>query len=323
MRTIDRSMRICDIMQFPEFQEVSPYILFNWDMTDKRVISGTIGDLEGSGWSPGSMVYGFHRLQARVEDPEKPVVCRVYPESDWADDPTKRDVNIIHFPPKEDTGKPFVMVCSGGGYQRVCSAGESYGMAARLNELGYHAFAVTYRVDQPKLFPKPMEDLAAAIRYVLNNASEFGLKNTSYVVTGCSAGGNLTALWGTKEHGWACYDLPRPVAMFPVYAALDFSMARYSPIATMLFGEDDPELPFRYDVSPRIDGDYPPCYLVCCKDDPLVPYSNSELYAQKLQEAGVAHMLEMGDHGGHGFGEGQGTDVEGWMYRAVEFLERL
>ncbi len=32
-------------------------------------------------------------------------------------------------------------------------------------------------------------------------------------------------------------------------------------------------------------------------------------------------MLEEGNHAPHGFGDGTGTDVEGWPMRAISFLE--
>ena len=33
--------------------------------------------------------------------------------------------------------------------------------------------------------------------------------------------------------------------------------------------------------------------------------------------------MRMGEKGGHGFGEGRGTDAEGWIERAIEFYEKV
>ena len=57
----------------------------------------------------------------------------------------------------------------------VCSLVESFPTAARFNELGYNVFVITYRVLQQELMPMPLDDLAAAIHFIQNNAEQFGL----------------------------------------------------------------------------------------------------------------------------------------------------
>ena len=51
-----------------------------------------------------------------------------------------------------------------------------------------------------------------------------GANGERYIVCGFSAGGNLTALWGTKNHGYAAYGLPKPEALFPIYPVTDLHL---------------------------------------------------------------------------------------------------
>ncbi|MFV0466656.1 MAG: hypothetical protein ACK5ML_11345 [Lachnospiraceae bacterium] len=78
-----------------------------------------------------------------------------------------------------------------------------------------------------------------------------------------------------------------------------------------------------YDIDTQINEKFPPCYIVSCKDDDVIPWSNSQCLKDKLDEYGVPAVFEIGEKGGHGFGEGSGTDVEGWYERALQFYERI
>ena len=55
------------------------------------------------------------------------------------------------------------------------------------------------------------------------------------------------------------------------------------------------------------------------EDDPAVPYQHSVMLQEALEKCGVPHKLKLGKVGGHGIGEGRGSDVEGWIDEAVEF----
>lgn len=89
-----------------------------------------------------------------------------------------------------------------------------------------------------------------------------------------------------------------------------------------MFGADiSEEKQAEYSVLLQADGAYPPSYIVCCKDDSTVPCVNSEKLYERLQELGVPSVLEEGEHGEHGFGDGRFSDVKDWMQHAVTFAE--
>lgn len=236
-------------------------------------------------------------------------------------DPDKQNTKLFYFP--ADSGaqrRPFVMICAGGGYTSVCSMFEGFTTARRLNQLGYTAFVLNYRVGREGLLPDPIDDLAEAIRFVLAHADTFGVVGTGYAVAGFSAGGHLVAEWGTENVGYAHYGLPKPGALFPVYPVINME-----PVAQRSGGgmkdsmEGDGEATDKYSVQKHVWAGYPPTFGVHCEDDPAVPYQHSVMLQEALEKCGVPHKLKLGKVGGHGIGEGRGSDVEGWIDEAVEF----
>lgn len=251
-------------------------------------------------------------------------MIRLYSDEECKDDQQKKDVVLFHFPVSKKS--PYIVVCAGGGYQAVCSQGEAFPIAARFNELGYNVFALNYRVGGTGVLPKPIDDLARAVSYIEEHADELNVEKGVYAVNGYSAGGNLTCLWGSDNYGYSKYGLPKPKALFPIYPVTGSAILhekRHKGFATTMCGKNATyEYIDSFDVRSHLEG-FPPCYIVTCKDDETVPYTESTLLAEKLDEKGIRNVLELGDRGNHGFGEGTGSSVEGWYKRAIEFFESV
>ena len=115
--------------------------------------------------------------------------------------------------------------------------------------------------------------------------------------------------------------------MFPIYTFINLKQElqrdEKGGIIGFMFGTLDKDIVEKYNIAEHVDADYPPCYIVCGKDDDTVPCANSELLKELLDQAGVPAVLEEGEHAPHGFGDGTGYDVEGWPERAAAFLESL
>ncbi len=277
-------------------------------------------------WPKESIISGLERLAMLAE--KRKVLYDVYTPEEIAEDPEKEAVKIWFMPAEvQPSEKPFVLCFAGGGYSVVCSDVEGFPTAARLNRLGYNVFVPTYRVGLPDLMPRPLEDVAAILRFILSHKEEFGITCGEYVVNGFSAGGNLTCTWGLADLGYGKYRLPKPKALFPIYPVTTWEI--FEPHAVdglwkQMFGEHyDPETVKEYDIVKCLTEEYPPCCLVHAKDDATVPYRNSVLLKEALDERDIPVMLELAETGGHGFGDGRGTDAEGWIDRAVSFLEEL
>lgn len=304
-----------------EIRAAVPYLIYGWENVEKR-----IRKIEECGWNPETMRIGLERL---LEIAKGKYMYSVYETKECEKDPQKKDVNLIYFPASVDRGeKPFVVLCAGGGYKNVCSIAESYPLAAQLNKLGYPSFALTYRVGGNSLLPKPVDDLAAAIHFIRKNAGNFRVNPKRYLVIGFSAAGHLAALWGTDNHGYVKYNLPGPEAILPVYPLINselFGTAEFIPeFRNIMFGKHYTiDLVKEYNIDEHINENYPASYIVCCKDDDLVPFSNSVRLKEKLDTLNIPVELELGLKGGHGFGDGRGTDVDGWIYRALNFCETI
>ena len=79
------------------------------------------------------------------------------------------------------------------------------------------------------------------------------------------------------------------------------------------------------DIAPLILEDHisretcPPLFITACKDDPVVPFINSQSLYDKAQSLGIPAAARFGATGGHSFGLGNGLEVEGWLEDAINF----
>ena len=76
-------------------------------------------------------------------------------------------------------------------------------------------------------------------------------------------------------------------------------------------------------VERRVTENYPPTFVWHNKDDRSVPYENSVMLKNALDEKGVRCELHLYEHGGHGIGLAEGTDAAGWIDDAFAFLQSV
>ncbi len=310
-------------------------------------------------WNNTLEHYGFEKcgfeetLNRLKEKGDK--ACRlwdVYTEQEISAEPDKEAVKLISMPAKtgeklpegadSEQAKQYVLVCPGGAYARQWGIIEGLAVGARLNRLGYPAFVLYYRTIQKPPFTvplktKPEEDMAAAVRWITDRAGQFHVKTEGYAAAGFSAGAHLAAEWGTANLGSGNYGLPRPAALMLGYPAVSMDVfydgmeqlsgsaretASYF-LARMEGKDFTREGLHRYSVNLHMDENYPPVYLVACKDDPIVPVVSSYIMKEKLEELKIPHQIEIAAHGGHSFGVGDGTELDGWVERAVRFWESV
>lgn len=276
------------------------------------------------------IVYGLQRLNELGESGIRPVYLYGPPYADKR----MEDVNIIPFPAEGGEKKPYAIVIPGGSFITTFSLTEGFPIAAKLNELGYSAFVLSYQIDGVGLFPRPMDDIAAAIRWIDGHAESVHAKPGAYFAAGFSAGAAIDSLWGTKQAGYAHYGLPKPKALFTIYGPIN---RRKNPPLPGRTYDDSNRVCFGilpdgmkldgitmepYYADEMLDADYPPSFISGCQDDPIVNPAHWQGLKEALDRAGVANVLEVGEHGGHGYGLGRNTDVKGWLERAVSFMEK-
>jgi acetyl esterase/lipase len=92
-----------------------------------------------------------------------------------------------------------IMIIHGGGW-RSGNRMQHHPLAQRLADLGYVCFTPEYRLSTEALYPAPVYDLKAAIRWIYSSAKKYNIDTTKIAVLGFSAGGQLAALLATTNN---------------------------------------------------------------------------------------------------------------------------
>lgn len=336
MITVDTMVK--EIRNEKVLKRIAPYLIYNTagDGTEHLADENrTLRDIqkETPTWGAKDMAYGLNCIIENGVN-RKELLFDVYSEAEIARCPEKEHVKLIYFPPRGDRNgqKRFVVLAAGGGYGAVCSMGEAFPVAARLSEKGIPVFCLNYRVaGKEPLFPKPMEDLAAAYKFLRNREEQFDIDAKHYAVGGFSAGGHLAASWGLKEFGYAKYGYPAAEILMLDYPLISvWRTIRLLPeqfqkvMLEGYFGNNYSEEVCRpYNIDEMADQDYPPVFMVQAEDDDTVPIWNTEEFQDRLEELSVPCRYEHPKTGGHGFGLGSETEAKGWTDRAVAFWDEL
>lgn len=213
------------------------------------------------------------------------------------------------FDPRAERGPSPVVVFYHGGAYVVGSIESHAGLSAEMaRRLDLPVISVEYRLAPENPWPAAVDDGEAAARWIAANAKAFERNFTGLVISGDSAGGNLT-LVTTK----ALHDKPAalPVIMqLPIYPATDdtkpyASRSRFASGFGLDISPDDEDL---YAADPKSErgsplladlSGLPPTVLVTAGLDPL--RDEGRAYAAKLIEAGVPTTLYEAKGQIHGF----------------------
>ncbi|MFT3830851.1 MAG: alpha/beta hydrolase [Opitutaceae bacterium] len=226
-------------------------------------------------------------------------------------------ISGVHFPsltvyaaPGQTANGTAVVLCPGGGYQRLAVDHEGVQIAQWFNARGVTVFLLRYRLVEYGQ-PAPLRDVLRAIRIVRSRADEFHVKPDRIGVMGFSAGGHVASSAATL------FDAPEGrtgAALDAVSARPDFAILVY-PVISMkpgvthagsrqaLLGENPaPELEQRWSTDQQVTAATPPTFLVHCATDGAVPLQNALLFFEALRAAGVSAELHVFAQGPHGFG---------------------
>ena len=323
MLKITQDTAFGEIKNADEFSDISKFLMVQSPGEAERTDRFTFAQACGS--KAGFITDAMCWLQDEIGE-FGTISYDIWDKQEKAADPSKKLTNLFFFPGRPYG--PYVIVCAGGAYVSVCNVLEAFPAAKELTGLGYNVFALTYRVAQSPLLPKPQEDLAQAVRFIEANADAFRVRPGDYAVCGFSAGGHLAASFGTGSIGYKAYGVPRPGALFLGYAAstvrvFDLSLPVAQGYVTTMIGSDWSEERLDYaSVDRNMDGDYPPVYAIHCMDDDTVPYKSLQVLGERLGELGIPNRLETVHNCGHGFATGFG-ESEGWLKRAAAFWEEI
>lgn len=100
--------------------------------------------------------------------------------------------------PRQEEKMPAVIVITGGGF--INANKDNYiQQRMALAEAGYVVASIEYRVAPTAIFPQPLEDVKAAIRFLKANAANYNIAPDKIGLLGGSAGGYLAAMAGTTN----------------------------------------------------------------------------------------------------------------------------
>lgn len=224
---------------------------------------------------------------------------------------------------------PTVLICPGGAYKFVSDPNEGKPFAEKMNERGYNAFVLFYSVGSGTArYPHPLEDVARAMQFIKSKAEEFEIDANRIALMGSSAGGHLCSFFATQYKRFECeyegnnYSLKPSVLLltYPVITMGDLThkVSRQNLLGFMT-GKTERDAA---SVEKHITSDYPPTFAWHNRDDQSVDYRNSVMLEEALNTNGVINEFLYFENGGHGIGLAEGKDAEGWINKAIDFLDR-
>jgi acetyl esterase/lipase len=208
-----------------------------------------------------------------------------------------------------------VVICPGGGFMALSITSEGTDVAKYLAAKGVTALVLKYRLAHTgedatqefaamfadkqkfrellgKVVPLAVADGLAAVTYVREHSSDWGVSPDRVGIIGFSAGGTVTAgvAFHFKPNG-------RPAFVAPIYAG-----------AKMF--EDDP-----------VPMDAPPMFVAAATDDQLGLAPDSVTLYKTWTGAHKSAELHMYAKGGHGFGmRKQNLPSDQWIDRFADWL---
>lgn len=226
--------------------------------------------------------------------------------------------------------RPAVIICPGGGYERVCFSGEGNPVMNYMEAKGYAAFVLKYRT-APERYPAPQEDLAMAMNYVREHAGEYGADPHNVMLIGFSAGGHLCASLpcfcreiakkiSTENGGEILPEKIRPDKLCLGYPVITFGRECHEGSFQALTGGEE-SMREVLSIEKRITSDYPATFLWACEDDTCVPVSNTVRMGAALKEAGVRYKIRTYPSGGHGCNLAFGNSARLWTEELIRFMK--
>jgi len=246
--------------------------------------------------------------------PEKEYFSKIW-NTEVVTNVTKPTLTIFKPAPEQKNGTAIV-VCPGGGFMALSITSEGSVAANYLAAKGVTAFVLKYRLAHTgedatqefstliadrqkfgeiigKVIPQSNAGGLAAVTYVRQHASEWGISPDRVGIIGFSAGGEVAA-----GAGFQYTPEGRPAFVARIYAAA----TRFKDTA--------------------VPADAPPMFVAAATDDQLGLAPDSILLYEKWSAAHKSVELHVFAKGGHGFGmRKQNLPTDHWIDRFAEWLD--
>jgi acetyl esterase/lipase len=232
---------------------------------------------------------------------------------------------------------PYLIVWIHGGAWR---SGSKESPPKGMLPFGYALASINYRLSEEAIFPAPIHDIKAAVRFLRGNAKKYGYRSDKIILWGSSAGGHLAALTGTTNND---PELEGNLGLYAkesssVQAVIDFfgpsnfltiltqstphGLSVRAPALKLLLGKPVEEVPdMAKKASPvyQVDSTDPPMIIVHGDQDIQVPVNQSLELVAAYKKNNLPVQLEVIPGAGHG---GDAYDKKELMETVSRFLEK-
>lgn len=200
----------------------------------------------------------------------------------------------VYLPEPTKTTGVAVLIAPGGGYEHVTIDLEGHDVARWLATQGVAGIVLKYRLPKTPgniyTADHALADAVEALKVVRTHAAEWKIDPAKLGMMGFSAGGNLTALAGTKPP-----KAERPAFLAPIYPQIPETLA-------------------------PVPADVGPTFIVQATDDALGTDNSIRFYTWVRAQKAPAEM-HLFAKGGHGFGMGRpGTPAAEWPKLFIAWL---
>ncbi|MDI9364122.1 MAG: alpha/beta hydrolase [Flavobacterium sp.] len=218
----------------------------------------------------------------------------------------------IYYNPTAARPTPVVFNIHGGGWNHGVKEGQ--GGFAAFFKMGFAVANIEYRLTGQAKAPAAVEDVRAAILYVVQHAKELNIDPNKIIVMGGSAGGHLALMAGLLQNDNRFDGAYKHVKGYTIAAIIDkygitdvwdwaYGPNIRSKSATNWLGDKAKDEAFAKSVSPiyYVKKTSPPTFIVHGDADPTVPYQQSVDLKKKYDEVACKSefmTISGGKHGG-------------------------
>jgi acetyl esterase/lipase len=214
------------------------------------------------------------------------------------------------FPSLQENKHTAVLICPGGGYERLAYIISGTQLAKWFNTLGISAFVLNYRLPtSPDLKDKaagPLTDAQRAFKYIRAHAAAWQIDTAKIGIMGTSAGGHLAAMTGTTQKDLSSISDSldhfsfKPDFMILISPVIDMGTYAHKGSRKNLLGaEPDQKTIEKYSPQLQVNTTTPPAFIVHAFNDKSVSPQNSLLFYGALIKNNISSSLHMFPQGGH------------------------
>jgi acetyl esterase/lipase len=215
--------------------------------------------------------------------------------------------------PKSENRGTTVIICPGGGYERLSHIYNGFNFAKWFNSKGINVFVLLYRLPhQQDLRDRqlgPLTDVQRAVRIVRANADKWNLSKENIGVMGISAGGHAVTTLATHLNDVSAIkdslDKTTYLPNFTILLSPVVTMGKYAHLGSrrnFLGGDTTAAMIKKYSNELQVTSATPPAFIVHAQNDSTVNVRNSVLYYSALIDKNVQASIHVFPQGGHGIG---------------------